>query len=194
MASIMDFVSDSVLVAKAVESGLDLNMYLFHGRDFSYFPENLEEKHENMDPVATGIASVKIIKRNDDIGHFRVPVELRVADGRVLRAMAMVDSGADGIFLDQKFVAEHGIDCVGIAWPIKVLTIDGTPNLAGAITEVANVQMIAAGREHTEYLRCFITDLGNDEMILGLPWLRKHNPDIDWDSGEILLGSGSLIL
>ena len=185
-----DSTDNIVLVSKAARLGLDLDMYFSHVSDFSYFPENLEENYENMDPVGIGIASVKILKQNKDIGHFRVPVQLRVADGRILRATAMIDSGADGIFLDRKFVAEHKIGRVGIARPIKVLSIDGSPNLAGAITEVANVQMIAAGGEHTEYLRCLITDLGNDQMILGLPWLQKHNPDIDWDSGEVLLGSG----
>jgi hypothetical protein len=24
-------------------------------------------------------------------------------------------------------------------------------------------------------------------MILGLPWLKKHNPDVDWNTGKILI-------
>jgi hypothetical protein len=28
-------------------------------------------------------------------------------------------------------------------------------------------------------------DLGPEDIILGLPWLKKVNPTIDWDSGEI---------
>jgi hypothetical protein len=24
-------------------------------------------------------------------------------------------------------------------------------------------------------------------MILGLPWLEKHNPDVDWNMGKILI-------
>jgi hypothetical protein len=24
-------------------------------------------------------------------------------------------------------------------------------------------------------------------MILGLPWLKKHNPNVDWNTGKILI-------
>ncbi|ESK82962.1 reverse transcriptase-rnase h-integrase [Moniliophthora roreri MCA 2997] len=30
-----------------------------------------------------------------------------------------------------------------------------------------------------------ISGIGNEDMILGLPWLRYHNPVIDWGTGEI---------
>uniref|UniRef100_A0A0W0GA69 Reverse transcriptase domain-containing protein n=1 Tax=Moniliophthora roreri TaxID=221103 RepID=A0A0W0GA69_MONRR len=31
-----------------------------------------------------------------------------------------------------------------------------------------------------------ISGIGEEDMILGLPWLRHHNPIIDWETGEIL--------
>jgi hypothetical protein len=31
----------------------------------------------------------------------------------------------------------------------------------------------------------YVTGLGKQEIILGLPWLHKHNPMIDWKKGEI---------
>uniref|UniRef100_A0A0W0FYQ6 Reverse transcriptase-rnase h-integrase n=1 Tax=Moniliophthora roreri TaxID=221103 RepID=A0A0W0FYQ6_MONRR len=30
-----------------------------------------------------------------------------------------------------------------------------------------------------------ISGIGDESMILGLPWLRHHNPHIDWETGEI---------
>ena len=39
--------------------------------------------------------------------------------------------------------------------------------------------------EHTEYITLDITDTGQDEIILGLPWLRQHNPTIDWTTGKL---------
>ena len=33
--------------------------------------------------------------------------------------------------------------------------------------------------------RFYITGLGNQKVILGLPWLRKHNPEIDWEKGTV---------
>ena len=31
----------------------------------------------------------------------------------------------------------------------------------------------------------FVTGLGKQRIILGFPWLRKHNPKIDWKTGKI---------
>ncbi|KXN86452.1 hypothetical protein AN958_10085 [Leucoagaricus sp. SymC.cos] len=30
-----------------------------------------------------------------------------------------------------------------------------------------------------------VISLGCPHMILGLPWLQKHNPDIDWENGTL---------
>ncbi len=31
----------------------------------------------------------------------------------------------------------------------------------------------------------YITKLGNQKVILGLPWLKQVNPDIDWSTGTV---------
>ena len=28
-------------------------------------------------------------------------------------------------------------------------------------------------------------NLGKTELILGMPWLAAHNPEIDWEKGEV---------
>jgi len=30
-----------------------------------------------------------------------------------------------------------------------------------------------------------VTGLGKQDIILGLTWLQKHNPDVDWALGEV---------
>jgi hypothetical protein len=40
------------------------------------------------------------------------------------------------------------------------------------------------GKKHTEQF--LITELGNQKVILGLPWLQKHNPEINWKEGTLL--------
>ena len=32
-------------------------------------------------------------------------------------------------------------------------------------------------------MKFLVSGLGNKTIILGLPWLRQHNPDIDWEKG-----------
>jgi hypothetical protein len=89
----------------------------------------------------------------------------------------MIDSSAEGIFLNRKYVEKNRLECVHLQRPIPVFNIDGTLNKDGSIKEITSVQVEGSG--HVENLRCFVTELGDDDMILGLPWLEKHNLDVD---------------
>jgi hypothetical protein len=39
--------------------------------------------------------------------------------------------------------------------------------------------------EHVEELFLDITSLGRHDMVLGIPWLKTHNPSIDWPTGVL---------
>jgi len=38
---------------------------------------------------------------------------------------------------------------------------------------------------HVERTRMDVYNLGKIEVILGMPWLAAHNPEIDWEKGEV---------
>jgi hypothetical protein len=97
----------------------------------------------------------------------------------------MIDSGAEGIFLNRKYIEKNRLECVRLQHPIPVFNIDGTLNKDRSIEEAASVQVEGSG--HVESLQCFVTELKDDDMILGLLWLEKHNLDVDWNTGEILI-------
>jgi hypothetical protein len=97
----------------------------------------------------------------------------------------MIDSGAEGIFLNRKYVEKNWLECVRLQRSIPVFNIDGTLNKDGSIEETVSIQVEGSG--HVKNLRCFVTELRDNNMILGLPWLEKHNPDVDWNTGEILI-------
>ena len=40
-------------------------------------------------------------------------------------------------------------------------------------------------KEHVERARMDICNLGKTEVILGIPWLIVHNPEIDWEKGKV---------
>src|SRR5918992_5283449 len=67
--------------------------------------------------------------------------------------------------------------------PIPVYNVDGSPNKAGSITEV--VDLVLRYKDHSECAVFAVTNLGKQDMILGLTWLREHNPEVDWETGEI---------
>ena len=61
--------------------------------------------------------------------------------------------------------------------------MDGSPNEAGSITEV--VDLVLRFKDHSERALFAVTNLGKQDIILSLPWLREHNPEVDWKTGEI---------
>ena len=95
----------------------------------------------------------------------------------------MVDSGATGRFIDSEYVKSRRIATCTLSCPIPVFNVDGTPNNAGAITEV--VDCILRFENHTERTLFYVTCLGKEHLILGHSWLSEHNPEIDWKLGKV---------
>ncbi|KAG2085771.1 uncharacterized protein F5147DRAFT_549049, partial [Suillus discolor] len=63
--------------------------------------------------------------------------------------------------------------------PIPVKNIDGSLNAAGLMTHFAELGLKIG--DHVEDKAAFmVTDLGSDDIIIGIDWLRYHNPEIDW--------------
>ncbi|GLB33339.1 putative retrotransposable element tf2 155 kda protein type 1-like [Lyophyllum shimeji] len=101
----------------------------------------------------------------------------------ILGLKALLDSGASGLFLHIRFVRKHGITTRTLSRPIPVKNVDGTANAAGAITEV--VDLVLRYNGHSECVVFAVTDLGEQDMILGYTWLKEHNPEIDWAAGTV---------
>lgn len=115
--------------------------------------------------------------------HFHIPITLR-GQRREKDLAAMVDSGASSLFMNPRFVRTHKVKTRRLRRPISVFNIDGTPNREGEIRELAFVTM-QIGETHTEEAVFAITDIGPEDVILGIEWLRKHNLEIDWESGSL---------
>ena len=94
-----------------------------------------------------------------------------------------MDCGATGLFMDKKFAEGKGFTLQTLDFPIKVRNVDGTWNKGGEITQETSV--ILEYDYHEERLTFEICDLGKNEMILGMTWLNKHNPEIDWETGHV---------
>src|SRR5258707_13617007 len=61
---------------------------------------------------------------------------------------------------------------------VKVWNIDGTANANGEIKEKCLITIDCQGKEMTNWF--YVTALGDQNFILGLPWLEKYNPVIEW--------------
>jgi len=96
---------------------------------------------------------------------------------------ALLDSGATGIFVDKKFVEEYGFKLEKLDRPVEVKNVDRTSNSGGNITHELECNVFYRG--HHERLRMDVCNLGRTKMILGMPWLVAHNPEINWESEEV---------
>jgi len=96
---------------------------------------------------------------------------------------ALLDSGATGMFMDRKIAAKHKFRLQKLERPIRVKNVDGTYNSGRAITHEVEVNMYY--KSHVERIRMDVCDLGRTEVILEMPWLAAHNPEINWETGEV---------
>jgi len=96
---------------------------------------------------------------------------------------ALLDSGATGIFMDRQTAARHRFKLQKLERPIAVRNVDGTNNSGGAITHQVECNVFYKG--HMERIRIDVCDLEKTEVILGMSWLAAHNPEINWETGEV---------
>jgi len=110
-----------------------------------------------------------------------IPIILHVGNRKV-EVLALIDSGAAGIFIDRQFITSKGIKGIPLSKDIKVFNVDGTENKNGSITEQVTAGLDIKGR--IAKARFLVTALGTQKVILGYPWLVYANPKINWRKKE----------
>ncbi len=96
---------------------------------------------------------------------------------------ALADTGASGLFIDERYANYMKMERRILDEPLEVYNVDGTLNKKGTITHYTRILLSLGGRSTWEIF--YITNLGYQRIILGFPWFKKHNPDIDWSTGRI---------
>ena len=90
---------------------------------------------------------------------------------------ALLDSGATGLVMSKEFARKHKFRRTELERPVHVRNVDGTFNYAGLIVDTVEIEIFFKG--HKE--RMSIDVMGGQKwgVILGMPWLRHYNPEID---------------
>jgi hypothetical protein len=99
-----------------------------------------------------------------------------------------VDCGATGDFISEKFIEENGLNSrSSILKPgLKVVLPDGKEYVSEKILRTAVLEVISGHHVFKDKrdLPILPIMIGCD-IILGMPWLIDHNPDIDWRAATI---------
>ena len=95
----------------------------------------------------------------------------------------LLDSGTTGMFMNKKAVAKHGFRLQKLERPIAVRNVDGTNNSRGAITHQVECNVFYKG--HIKRMRMDMCNIGKTKVILEMPWLAAHNPEINWKTRKV---------
>jgi len=76
-----------------------------------------------------------------------------------------------------------GINTRSISHPIPVYNVDSSPNETDQISEVVDV--VLHYKTHSERMLLAVSSLGKQNMILSYTWLKDHNPEVNWQTGEV---------
>ena len=134
--------------------------------------------------------SVIIPKTHTSQSHFYIKCQLKGCH-RIIKVAAMVDSGATSLFINQKYAKHHQMLQTPLEHPIMLYNIDGSLNEARSITHKVKLDLkVGQDKEKFDFL---VTSLGPEKVILGLPWLRHRNPEINWHKGTMKLNASQEI-
>ncbi|ETE56566.1 Tf2-1, partial [Ophiophagus hannah] len=99
-------------------------------------------------------------------------------------AHALVDSGAMTNFMDQAFAAHFDVPLDPVDPPMRVETIDGRELIAGPIKFATQPLRLAIGA-HEEAICFYVTANLHFPLVLGMAWLRTHDPQVAWSRNAI---------
>ena len=96
---------------------------------------------------------------------------------------ALLDSGTTENFINPDYARELKLPIEELAEPCKVFNVDGTQNRHGQITHHTDLEVRTG--DQTRTMHFFLTNLGEQKVILGYPWFAAVQPIIDWAKGWI---------
>src|ERR1700678_269311 len=109
--------------------------------------------------------------------HISIPIVIKTIRGNeTIKTKVLLDTGAEGLFMDKNYTEEHDIILRKLPNPIIPKNIDGTLNHAEQITHFTWIQAKIEKRKLLEKL--LIMDLGFSDIIFGLPWFKENNLQI----------------
>ena len=117
------------------------------------------------------------------VTHLKIRIQLAG-----VMALAMINSGATGNFMLRKFAINHKIPGLPKESPYQLTVVDGTPlNQDEGMVKEETLPLMS--QIHGKDLGRITFDLVSisHEVILGIPWLEKVNPSIDWNSQKITI-------
>lgn len=87
--------------------------------------------------------------------------------------------------MDRGLALKLGVPLVPIDSPFPVHSLDSRPLGSGTVSETTvPLDMVTQGNDR-ERISLYIIDSPAFPVVLGIPWLARHNPKISWKQGVL---------
>ena len=96
---------------------------------------------------------------------------------------ALMDSGATGNFIHPTFAKRLGLAMTPLEKPKRIYNINNTSNKVGSITHSLELKVTTKGID--KVMRFLVTDISNEDILLGYPWLATFEPKFGWKDAII---------
>jgi hypothetical protein len=147
----------------------------------NYSPDwNLEVEFDSEDAISVGLVKA-LLNRNAT-----VDVSLKFGSGCndiLLGVRALLDSGAAGNLISRDFVVEGNIPTRKKEKPVQVVLANKDTSVR---LDYETVELEVVVGDHVEIMSFEVMPSLSFPLILGLPWLLRHNPRIDWRLGKLI--------
>jgi predicted aspartyl protease len=125
---------------------------------------------------------IHVSSSGKSVHSFNLATQLQ-QDVRKIQTVSLLDSGAYSCFINHKFVKQFNLETRSLGREIRVFNADATENKKGVINQYVRCQITIG--DHTHWQPFLVTDIGRQNIILGMSFLRRHNPEIDWKNGQL---------
>jgi len=111
---------------------------------------------------------------------FLVSTHFPFSDSENLSYNTLIDSGATHSFIDKNLAEKFPKNISDLDTPIPLELFNGQPTSAGDITKIFK-DTISFADSSIQTVEFLITQLHpTAPIVLGLPWLKEFNPEINW--------------
>ena len=104
---------------------------------------------------------------------------------KTVDTLALIDSRATGNFIDPHLLPKWIFKLRSLPTPITAFNVDGTPYTKGTIRWTSDISFNTGS--FSNKVKFMVVHLSHPQVILGMPWLKKWNPTIDWVNFSINL-------
>ncbi|KAJ8474036.1 hypothetical protein ONZ51_g7484 [Trametes cubensis] len=106
---------------------------------------------------------------------------------KAVEIKGLIDTGADAVIVNKKIVDKYNLPTVRLPKTLTFRNADDSVNSMGTITHRVEGTFNLHGKKLPT--NWYVADIGRDNVLFGMPWIRKYNPNIDWESGRITFKS-----